>query len=268
MHAGFAVLIALIGMSLIMLALWYLQLRTRDPGVVDVAWGLGVAAVAVFLAWNSSHGDLSRRLLVSALIVIWSLRLSGHVLLRLWRQPHDGRYEALQRTWGSSAAWRMLRFYQMQGLASVLFALPVWIAATNPQPLGWHDLAAGICWLAGIAGETLADAQLARFRASSENRGRVCQVGLWYFSRHPNYFFEWLHWCSYPLFAWGSSLGILAWIGPWAMYYFITQVTGIPPTEAQALRSRGEAYREYQQTTNAFFPGLPRRLGDRLGGRP
>ena len=139
-----------------------------------------------------------------------------------------------------------------------MFAAPVLLASLNPEPLGVLDILGGVIWFIALTGETIADRQLDRFRKNPDNRGQVCQDGLWRYSRHPNYFFEWLHWWSYVLIAIGAPWGWLTIIGPLAMLFFVTRVTGIPPTEAQALKSRGEAYRRYQQTTNAFFPG-PRR---------
>jgi steroid 5-alpha reductase family enzyme len=110
-----------------------------------------------------------------------------------------------------------------------------------------------------IAGESLADWQLSRFRSQAANRGQVCNHGLWRYSRHPNYFFEWLHWWAYVCFAISNwPWGCLTLLGPLTMWYLITRVTGIPPTEAQSLKSRGEAYRRYQQTTSPFFPWFPR----------
>jgi steroid 5-alpha reductase family enzyme len=109
--------------------------------------------------------------------------------------------------------------------------------------------------MVALTGESIADRQLARFRASPSNRGKVCREGLWRYSRHPNYFFEWFHWWAYAWLAVGSPLWWLPILGVVVMYLFLTRVTGVPPTEAQAIRSRGDAYREYQRTTNAFFPG-------------
>ena len=104
-----------------------------------------------------------------------------------------------------------------------------------------------------------ADAQLHRFKQDPANKGKTCQVGLWHYSRHPNFFFEWLIWVSYALYAMGSPSGAWGWLSPALMLYFVTKVTGIPATEAQALRSRGDEYRKYQQTTSAFFPWPPKK---------
>jgi steroid 5-alpha reductase family enzyme len=100
---------------------------------------------------------------------------------------------------------------------------------------------------------------LARFRAKPWNKDRVCREGLWYYSRHPNYFFEWLHWCAYVVMAVGAPGWPLTLIGPVGMGWALLNVSGIPLAERQALKTRGEDYRDYQQTTNAFLPWRPKR---------
>ena len=247
-----------LAMALVMLALWFLQRRTGDAGIVDVAWGLGVGGLALYFCLFIGDGDAVRRAIILVVALVWSLRLSGYVLWRVVTMPEDGRYRALKEQWGREASWRMFRFYQFQALGAVLFALPMLIAAFNPAPLSWVDYVGMVVGVLAIVGEMVADWQLSRFRSRPQNRGEVCQDGLWYYSRHPNYFFEWLHWWAYWLLAIGYPFGWLNLIFPVAMFFFITRVTGIPPTEQQALRSRGEKYRAYQQSTSAFFP-LPRK---------
>jgi steroid 5-alpha reductase family enzyme len=114
---------------------------------------------------------------------------------------------------------------------------------------------AGIAlWLVAVIGESIADAQLAAFKRDPANRGHVCQRGLWNYSRHPNYFFEWFVWVAWAVYALASPFGWLAMICPVLMLVFLLRVTGIVATEAQALRSRGEEYVRYQQSTSAFVP--------------
>lgn len=140
-----------------------------------------------------------------------------------------------------------------------MFSLPILIAARNPAPgPAWYDWLGVAIWVLALGGESLADRQLARFRRDPANRGGVCQQGLWRYSRHPNYFFEWLHWWAYVAMGLAGPFGWVTLAGPAVMLFFLLKVTGVPPTEARALESRGEAYRAYQRTTNAFFPGPPR----------
>jgi len=239
--------------------LWVWYRRGGDAGLVDVAWGLGVAGLGPWFCWCASSGDPTRRVVLALLVALWGLRLAAHILRRLQRLAGDGRYDALHAAWGERAPWYFLGFFQLQASWSVLFALPVLLAATNPAP--WPqagDLCGLALWVVAVAGEAIADRQLQRFRENPAHRGQVCQTGLWRYSRHPNYFFEWLHWWTYVACSgprWVTLWGLL---GPLAMWWFLNRVTGIPPTEAQALKSRGDAYRRYQQTTSRFFPWPPR----------
>ena len=139
-------------------------------------------------------------------------------------------------------------------------ALPALVVAhhvTAPLQV-WDYLGAGVL-VGSIIGETVADRQLQRFRSDPANRGTTCRTGLWRTSRHPNYFFEWIHWCAYVLMAVGSPWWILTWIGPILMLFFLFKVTGIPATETQALKSRGEDYRRYQESTSVFVPWFPKK---------
>lgn len=246
-------------MAVVMAGLWAVQRRTRDAGVVDVGWTYGVGLSAVVLA-AAVDGLPARRVLVAALVVLWSLRLGTYILRdRVLKGPEDGRYQDLRKRWRAGFESRILVFFQAQGLLAVLFALPAGAAMLSARPaLGLVDLAAVALWLVAIGGETLADRQLAAHRADPAQAGRTCRRGLWRFSRHPNYFFEWLHWVGYSVIAVGWAWWPATLVAPAIMYVLVRYVTGIPPTEAQSVRSRGADYRKYQRTTNAFFPGPPR----------
>ena len=100
--------------------------------------------------------------------------------------------------------------------------------------------------------------QLQGFKKDPANRGKTCRAGLWSYSRHPNYFFEWLIWVSFFIFASASPYGWISIVCPVLIFYFLFKVSGIPATEAQALRTKGDDYRDYQRTTSAFFPWFPK----------
>lgn len=244
-------------LAVLFAALWSVQVRTRDASHVDVGWaaGLGLlgAACSAFL-----DGAPARRALVGTMAVVWSVRLAAHLYIdRVRGKPEDGRYAALRASWGPSANRNFFFFFQAQGLLDVLLALPFAALCAKTGPLGVLDFAGAGVWLAAVAGEASADRALARFRARPDNRGRVCKEGLWRFSRHPNYFFEWLHWLAYAAMA---PADWRVWLSPALMLFFLLRVTGIPATEAQALKSRGDAYRDYQKTTSMFVPWFPRRI--------
>lgn len=247
-------------MAALMFGLWLVQRRTRNAGIVDIAWSFGTGLMGVWFAW-CADGDPARRWLVAALAGLWGVRLGAYLFRRVMREAEDGRYTMLRERWGEDTQRKLFFFFQLQAAWAVLFALPMWVAADNPAPgLGWQDLLGAAVWLIAVIGESVADAQLDAFRKQPANRGKVCDRGLWRYSRHPNYFFEWIGWWSYVLIAIDGPYAWTALGGPIVMYVFITRVTGIPLTEAQAIRSRGDAYRRYQQTTNALFPGPNRKV--------
>jgi steroid 5-alpha reductase family enzyme len=255
------VLIAL-GSLCVVFALLYLVARRMDNyGIVDIAWSYAFGALAAFYALLGPGWPV-RRALIAAMAVVWSARLGTHLYIRvLGHHPvEDGRYQQLRKDWAANFVSRMFGFFQMQAASVVLLGAAFLVVCLNPAPgLQPLELAGAALWLVAISGESLADAQLAAFKRKSTERGRVCDAGLWHYSRHPNYFFEWLIWVAYFLFALASPWGWVAIIGPASILYLLLRVTGIPMTEEQSLRSRGDAYRRYQQTTSAFVPWPPRR---------
>lgn len=236
---------------------WAWQQRRANAGIVDVVWSCGVGAAALIAAITGTGAPLPR-LLVAVLGGLWGLRLALHLWERVRGEPEDGRYAQLRRRWGN-APLKWLGMFQFQALLVGLFALPFLAVAANPANHwnGWF-IAGIAAWLACVGGEAVADRQLARFRANPANTGKACRQGLWRYSRHPNYFFEWLHWFAYVLLAVGSPVAWLAWSGPLVMYLFLRWISGIPFTEAQALRSRGEDYARYQRSTPMLFPWFPK----------
>jgi steroid 5-alpha reductase family enzyme len=252
------VLVVLLASAVVMSAVWYLQLRTRNAGYVDVAWSYLMAAAAVYYAATGSGARLPR-VLVAVLAVLWGLRLGTHLLLRVSREPEDGRYRHLRQAIAGHQG-KLFAFFMFQAGLTAVFSVPFWVVAGNPRPdFGSWTLLGIAIWLVAIGGEALADRQLARFRADPAQHGKVCAIGLWRWSRHPNYFFEWLHWFTYAALAIGAPHAWLALLGPSLMLVSLCWVTGIPFVEAQSLRSRGDAYRRYQRTTSAFIPWPPRR---------
>jgi len=248
-------------LAVLMMALgWRWQRRHTNTGIVDALWAAGLGGATVLLALLGP-GAAAPRLALGVLGGLWGLRLARHLWRRVRCEPEDGRYRALRKHWQGDQR-RLFAFFQFQAALIPLFALPFVAVATNAMTsLPW--LVAGVAiWIAGVLGEAIADAQLARFRADPRQRGRTCRSGLWRYSRHPNYFFEWLHWFAYVALAVGSPLAWMAWSGPLLMFLFLRFISGIPFTEAQALRTRGEDYRAYQRSTPMLFPWFPKRSLD------
>ena len=246
-------------LSLLQLGFWFWQRRTRNAGWVDVGWALGLAVMAI-LAASLGPAPLERRLLVGVMGSLHGLRLGLHLWHRVATEAHeDGRYQAIRAAWQTGVNTKFFAFFQAQALLDVLLGLPFLLAAWNPRP-GLHPLewAAALLWLGAWFGESVADGQLRRFKARPESQGRTCREGLWRFSRHPNYFFEWLVWVAYLLLAFSAPWGWTAVLCPALMLYFLLRVTGIPYTEAQSLRSRPEDYARYQRETSSFIPWFPK----------
>ncbi|MBL8755834.1 MAG: DUF1295 domain-containing protein [Planctomycetes bacterium] len=240
--------------------LWWRQTHTRNATSVDAAWAFAIGALGLASAALGT-GSATQRILAGAIVGIWSARLTWHLLAhRVFGHPHeDGRYRAMRDHWGARAQGFLFAFYQAQAVAALAFALPFWFLADHAAPtiggVQWAGLAVAAL---GVGGEALADRQLERHRRDPQQRGRTCRSGLWRCSRHPNYFCEWLTWCGIALVA-TPAAGCWAILQPVAMYLLVRHVSGVPWTELQAQKSRGDDYRRYQATTSAFFPWWPRR---------
>ena len=250
-----------------MTATWLVARKLRNNGIVDVVWSAGFAPIAVIYFAMAHYGwaaddSLLRCIVFTVMVVIWSLRLGAHLQARVaMHHPHeDVRYAKLREDWGAKVDAKMFWFFQLQGALQAVLSLPFLLVNLEADSggriavvgaLGWIGFG---LWATGLLGESLADRQLARFRADPANKGQVCQTGLWNYSRHPNYFFEWVVWVGYAVFALGSPWGWLGLIAPALMLHFLLNVTGIPMTEALSIKSKGDAYRAYQRTTNAFVP--------------
>ena len=279
LDAGFSMisyLVALaviaVSLSILMAGAWVVQQRTGNSGWVDTIWTFSVGLVGAASAlWPIANGaPNARQWLVASLAAIWSLRLGAHIAVRTVGIPDDPRYAAFAQEWGIAAPRRMFLFLQNQALGSIPLVFAIFVAAHVPgDVLRWRDYLGGFVLLVAIVGEAVADGQLKQFRENPGHHGQVCDAGLWRWSRHPNYFFQWLGWLAYPIIAispddslsypWGwASL-----LAPALMYWILVYVTGVPPLEAQMLRSRGERYRDYQSQTSVFFPLPPRQGGSR-----
>lgn len=257
-------LIVIAAMSAIMALAWLVQRRTGNSGWVDVSWSLGVGVVSFLVALLPMHSDWPHwwQLTMAILVLCWCLRLGLHIAQRTRVAVDDPRYRDLIEKWGAYAARRLFWFLQAQAAVGTVLVLSIALAAHNPDPeLRVADVLGVLILVGAIAGEATADRQLRLFKADPANRGQVCDVGLWRWSRHPNYFFEWAFWVGVAVIAVDiggyNSIGWLAFAAPACMYWVLVHASGIPPLEAHMLRSRGDQYRTYQQRTSAFFPAPP-----------
>ncbi len=251
-------------MTAVMLSAWAFGLARKNGGWTDVFWtfGTGVAlAGAALWPLDAAAGPQPRQWLVAALAALWAFRLGSYIAGRVSGHPEDPRYAQFRTDFGAAYRQKMLSVALPQAPATALLALTVLVAARKPDPaLDLRDVL-GVAVLAiAILGESLADAQMKRFKRDPATKGRVCEAGLWGWSRHPNYFFEWVVWLSYPVIALdpGRPISALSLIAPVVMFVLLTRVSGIPPLEAAQVKSKGEAYRDYQRRVSAFFPLPPK----------
>lgn len=251
----------------VMVLAWRRQLQSANAGWVDVLWSLLLGLQALIYLVSQAEINLSL-ILGLGLAIAWSLRLSLHLGIRVANEAEDGRYAALRQHWGTKATRYFLLFYLAQAFVAWLFGLVFSqlasaLATAEPRLPAFLLVGVGIGLIA-IACEGIADRQLARHRQT--HPGQTCRRGFWRYSRHPNYFFEWLHWWAYPIMLLGYDLTLasswMVWLAPVLMLMFLYRFTGIPYTEKQAIKSRGDDYRQYMRETSAFFPWFPRSMAN------
>jgi steroid 5-alpha reductase family enzyme len=244
----------------LMFVLWLLHFPLRNAAIVDVGWALGLVLIAFVYALHGA-GYPRRVLFLLPMVAVWGLRLAFYLLFtRVNGQPEEGRYVEIRRKWGANIGLKFLAFFEFQALLDGVLSIPFLLAMHDPAKGApeFEDFGA-LLWLVAFLGEMLADAQLAWFKRDPKNKGKVCNRGLWRFSRHPNYFFEWMIWMSFAIVASGAKYGWIGFLSPALILFFLLRVSGIPATEQQAVRSKGDKYREYQRTTSVFIPWFPRK---------
>ncbi len=255
-----------LGMAGVMGLAWLFQAAARNTGWVDVFWTFGTGGLLAIAALVPPEEDVAtspRQMLVAVLIALWALRLGGYIALRVAKSPHeDTRYAGLRQKWGKAYQRNLLIFALIQVPAAAILSVSVILAARDPAPsLSLRDAMAALIWLVAVGGEAVADGQMNRFRADPANKGKVMDQGLWAWSRHPNYFFEWIVWLAWPAIAFHPADPMSWWslTAPVVMFLILRFGTGVPALERTMLASRGDLWRDYQARTSAFVPLPPRR---------
>lgn len=256
-----------VGLAVWFVAAWEWSRRRNNLGWVDVAWAGAFAPMVLVVAAVAGQRLAEGQAVVwsmAGMYALWSVRLAWHVGRRVLREEpkEDERYAVLRECFGGGLWPKALLVFLAQGVLVWVLLAPLWVLLAGAKT-GWGvwQTLGVVVWAAGLIGEGVADAQLARFkkreRAGELPPGGVCEEGLWGYSRHPNYFFEWVVWVGLALFASGGGYWWAAWAAPAVMLFLLLKVTGVPPAEARSLASRGEAYRQYRARVSVFFP-LPR----------
>lgn len=249
-------------LTLVFFITWVVAQWIKNYGVVDVVWGFSLVGLAAWLGYELLGGSTTwppRVLLVFGLIILEYGRLGLYIAQRFFHHypDEDSRYATCKQAWGNSASVLMLLAYVLQAALIFAMLLPVAFVATNPtHTFHWLEwLGLGI-WIVGFGLETLADEQLKQFKGEANNRGLICDTGLWALSRHPNYFGQWLEWVGIATMALAQPLGWAMSYIVIVMYVFLTKVTGIQITEETMADKYGDAFQRYQAKTGAFFPQL------------
>ncbi len=249
-------LLGLVSMLGLATVTWVVSLLKRDVSIVDGVWALMLLAATSVYA-TGAEPYTGRTTLILTLVVLWALRLSGHIIHRNWGEPEDRRYREIRQKYEPSFALKSLGliFWFQAGLAWII-SMPLWPTLTVPVDWGGFDVLAVSVWTVGMIFEGIADWQLSQFKADPENHGKVMDRGLWHYTRHPNYFGECLIWWGFYIFAVPTG----AWwtlVGPLLLTYLLLKFSGVTLME-QTIVERRPAYREYIARTNAFIPGPPK----------
>jgi steroid 5-alpha reductase family enzyme len=254
------------GLSAMMSLAWFVQRRTGQSGWIDATWSFAIGAAGLFLSLAPLEGSLSgpRQYLVAFFALVSASRLGLHIVARSFNAGEDPRYHDLALEWGHDFPRRLFWFLQIQAACAFLLSIAVFLAAHNPSPFPAATDAVGTLFLtAAVVGEAWSDATLARFRKLRTFGNGVCMNGPWAWSRHPNYFCQWLIWVGFALIALDFSgtwpQGWLALLAPAFIYWLLVYVSGVPPLEKHMLASRGAEFRAYQDRVNVFFPGPQKR---------
>jgi steroid 5-alpha reductase family enzyme len=243
----------------LMLCIWLVSLPLRDVSIVDLVWGAGFVVI-VWVTFAVTGPPTPQKLLIAGLTSVWGLRLSGYLTWRNLGKAEDYRYRTMRERHGSRFPIRSLfTVFGLQGAIMWIVSLPVQTGqlAVNQDRIGEIALLGVAIWMAGLFFETIGDFQLARFKSNPENRGLVMDQGLWRYTRHPNYFGDFLVWWGIYLVSFGKGVAWWSAIGPVVMSIFLMRVSGVTLLES-SLKTRKKGYEDYIRRTNAFFPFLPK----------
>ena len=251
---------ALLLLFVIMSCTWLLARYCNRATIIDLSWTFTLGLMPIFYVLLGDFKWEVQTLVCVLIPLLWSMRLGCHILKRIVKEGEDERYQELRNRSGGQVGLSMFYIYQFQGFTVWILSIAYLVILNGaPELHSWPLVFGVMIAMISIAGEALADRQLRLFKEKNVSSGGVCHTGLWKYSRHPNYFFEWLYWFSFPVMALGLSYALLTWLNPIVMYFFLTRLSGIPIAERHSVQKRGQAYIEYQRVTSGFIPWFPKR---------
>lgn len=237
--------------TVLMTLAWFIYLKLKNPGVIDLFWPISILLSGLHYYFKGHITLIS--LLPLALLVLWALRLAGYLFFtRIKPKLFEKRYDFVTEKSNKNKNFLFFLHYQFQGFLAIFIALPFYFIG-HYVPNASLIFVTSLFIVISIAFESLADIQLQQFRAAQPKK--VCNIGLWQYSRHPNYFFEWLIWLGFALAGSSSLLGLLGFLSPALLLFLMLKIT-LPITEQASIKSRGTDYLNYQKKVPAFFPKI------------
>ncbi len=253
-----ALILGFASVALFLTIVWAIQIKTRNAGMVDPVWSWSLGFLGVLYALLGS-APVETRIVLGVLAGLWGFRLGTHLYVRNAGKPEDARYAKFRAEWGAAADRNMFWFFQFQAIMALLLSVGFLVVAFSAAAPGLPMIGLSVAtWLISVVGEGIADRQMEVFRGNPANKGKVCNTGLWHYSRHPNYFFESLHWIAYVPLALGSPWWPVAIIPAAVMAWLLLRMSGVPILEAHLVKSR-PGYADYMRTTSVFIPWPPKR---------
>ncbi len=248
-------LIGALSVASLFFVMWVIHLFLKNAAVVDVGWGLGFILLSAVYILHGEGFNL-RNTIYFMMILLWGMRIVLYLLKRIASEKEeDKRYRKIRQNFGRMAWFKFLFIFEFQAALEMIIGIPLLIVSLNPNPgVSLIEILGIIVFALALGGETLSDEQLHAFKREPVNKGKTCDIGLWKYSRHPNYFFELMIWVGFFIYGLASPLGWAGIISPLVMFYLLMYVSGVPLAEEQSLLSRGDEYKKYQKTTSIFFP--------------
>lgn len=253
---GFDIYFQALGILLVVaIFFWIISIAIKDVSIVDSLWSLFFLIAGIY-TYSQLETPSLRAQIVLILVIIWSLRLSAYITIRHWGHSEDHRYQTIRANNQPGFSFKSIYLiFIFQAVIAWIVALPLFYAMNSTLAFGIFDWIGIGLWLTGMYFESTADTQLWIFKRNPDNQGKVMSSGLWKYSRHPNYFGEFLIWWGYFCFALAGA-SYLSIISPLIMTFLLMKFSGVGLLEKTMKRRPG--YESYIQSTNAFFPG-PRR---------
>ncbi len=257
---GNSMLIAAITIAIIMVSTWLLSVIIKNASIVDIVWGAGFAITSWVLALTVD-GDSGRQVLLAIMVGVWGTRLAVYLAKRNIGHGEDWRYKAMRKKAGKKfPVSSLITVFGLQGVLMWVVSLPVQFGNGDSSPgVGPLAVIGIMVWLVGLSFEAIGDLQLSRFKKNPANTGKVMDSGLWSLTRHPNYFGDALLWWGIGIVGAETGSGVIGFVGPFVMTFFLLRVSGVPMLE-RSLSKRREGYAEYVARTSPFFPRPPKKI--------